>query len=85
MRRLPAAVVALGKVGAQVNAACFLALAGGLDDQPRDGEHVLQFPAVGVGKLPLEHVSTPAIDRFGRLGQTLGVAADAGTAAQRGF
>ena len=39
------------------------------DHQPRHLEHVLQLPALRLGKLPWQHVATPALDRFERLSQ----------------
>ena len=45
------------------------------------GEHVLQFPAAGIGELPRQHVAAPAVDVLGRLEQLLAVArAHAGAA-----
>ena len=34
----------------------------GFDHQPAGGEHVLQFPAGRVGKLPRQHVAAPVVD-----------------------
>ena len=58
----PSFIVALREVAAEVRAARFLASRGGIDHQPRDGEQVLQLPALAFVELAAEYVSTPEID-----------------------
>ena len=64
-------VVRPGEVGAVVHAARFFAQRRRLDDDPRHGEHVLQFPAVNVLKLPGQHIFAPAVDVLGRFDQRI--------------
>ncbi len=66
---LPVPVVRGRKIGPQVDAPGFFPAQRRGDHQPGHGQHVLQFPAAGVGKLPRQHVSAPAVDIVGRLGQ----------------
>ncbi len=59
------------KIGPHMHAAGFLPLQRRTDHQPRNRQHVLQFPTLGIGKLPRQHVAAPAVDIFGRLDQAV--------------
>ena len=66
---LPVGVVGGGEIGADMHAAGFFALERRGDHHPGDDQHVLQFPAAGVGELPRQHVAAPVVDVVGRFGQ----------------
>ena len=71
---LPLGVVLLREIGAKMDPARFFSPQGRLDNDPGNGEHILQFPALGALKLPRQGVLAPLVDRLSCVLQLLTLA-----------